>query len=583
VKKKLVVILAGLIVTNLFCINTTRASTLYVGSGEQYTNIQDAISAANEDDVIIVSDGIYYENIVINKQIVLDGIDYPIISGRGGTVLTITADDCTVNGFNLTDGGSWPSWPAAGIWIKSNGNRVEDNIIHHNRVGICLSDANNNIITSNHIYSNDNDGVTLGDSLSSGSHYNTISKNNMSSNGEYGIGMWRSSNNNITMNTISKNGYESPYGGSGVYLSSSYNNVYLNNFENNYRDAYPLASTNLWNSSDKLSYTYKSTSYSNYLGNYWKRYMGSDANNDGIGDSPHAISGATVQDHFPLVYPWNSGEYQLALDADTSQPTLDMTTTGFYYPTGVKPTRDSPLEYGYDGAVSYYQYSGWLARGDKDGDKNGWSDYGVPDAFHLAQDIEGDKGDEVYAIADGVIKWVSTNGWGKDTIGGNSNYGYVVQHSSTDGEFFAVYGHVKPLLAGLTKYGEVNVQVTAGQPFAKLEEIWYQNDDGTWYRSSDHLHFGIRQKVEMPPPAPYGIMRIENNWTDPNSEPENTNEFVDPINWIETKIPGSPSASDGRPSTGNGDDTGREETPGFELLFFVVAIAFVLLWKRKRD
>jgi parallel beta-helix repeat protein len=321
-KKQLVLvlgILAILFVVNLSCINTSKAATLYVGSEKQYTSIKSAISAANEGDIIIVSGGTYYESVTINKKIVLKGVDYPTISGGRWTVITITANDCTITGFNLTDGGSHPNWPAAGIWIKSNGNRIEDNIIHDNREGICLSDANNNIIISNHIYSNENDGITLGDSSSSGSHYNNISKNNISSNGEYGIGMWQSSFNNISMNTISKNGFESYYGGSGIYLSSYYNNIYLNNFENNYRDVYCFGSTNHWNSSDKLSYDYNSKTYTNYLGNYWKRYMGSDADNDGIGDSPYAISGVTIQDHFPLMYPYDTDKYHLSIDADEPQ------------------------------------------------------------------------------------------------------------------------------------------------------------------------------------------------------------------------------------------------------------------------
>ncbi|MCK4829813.1 right-handed parallel beta-helix repeat-containing protein, partial [bacterium] len=148
-----------------------------------FTKIGDALAAATAGDTIIVHSGTFYENLILNKTIVLKGIGYPVIDGRGNNVIAITADSNCIQGFKLVNGGHHPNWPAAGIWVKSNNNVIESNIIESNRNGIKLSDANYNIIRRNKIYANDNDGVSLGDSLSKGSHYNEISRNDICSNG----------------------------------------------------------------------------------------------------------------------------------------------------------------------------------------------------------------------------------------------------------------------------------------------------------------------------------------------------------------------------------------------------------------
>ena len=65
---------------------------------------QDAINNANLGDVIEVCSGTYYENVVVNKPVILRGVDTgggePVVdASRMGSAITITADGVAVDGF----------------------------------------------------------------------------------------------------------------------------------------------------------------------------------------------------------------------------------------------------------------------------------------------------------------------------------------------------------------------------------------------------------------------------------------------------------------------------------------------------
>jgi len=178
----------------------------------------------------------------------------------------------------------------------SNDKPSLNNILSNNIARNCLYGINLWSSTSNTLINNTalNNGQGIG---LWGASNNNVINNNALNNGN-GIVLETSNNNILNNNTMNSNNY-------GIYLNSSDNNkIYLNNFVNNSDNVYSLESTNIWNSTEKITYTYEGKTFKNYLGNYWSDYTGSDANDDGIGDTPYSID--SDSDNYPLIEPWEN-------------------------------------------------------------------------------------------------------------------------------------------------------------------------------------------------------------------------------------------------------------------------------------
>ena len=306
-----------------------------------FHTIQEAINAANSGDIISVHNGIYYENVVVNKAnltLIGEGRENTIIDGGGaGNVVTIGGS--IVNGFTIRNGDG--GYYGGGIRITGNAS-IENNIIVNNsEEGIYSGSSQARPhISGNVIANNSGTGIML----YYGTVHHIISDNVITGNGWHGIGQWASGNNTILRNIIENNlgpGIFSEFGNNiignnfvaangrvhngidfrtgikapsnnivfgntiknhtkGIWLSDN-NVVYHNNLINNTHQAYISAGyTNVWDDG------YPSG------GNYWSNYAGVDEQSgpnqdeigsDGIIDASYVIDGSN-QDNYPLVNPW---------------------------------------------------------------------------------------------------------------------------------------------------------------------------------------------------------------------------------------------------------------------------------------
>ncbi len=147
-------------------------------------SLQSRLDRAPAGDTIIVNGGIFNEDIIISKTVHLIGRKLPVIRGTGkGSVITILARGCTIEGFTIDHSGSMLVNEDAGILIKTDHNTIRRNKLDDILFGIYLMQSD-----SNHIMQNTVVGRPMVDLGERGS----------------GIHLWNSNYNILEQNTISE-------------------------------------------------------------------------------------------------------------------------------------------------------------------------------------------------------------------------------------------------------------------------------------------------------------------------------------------------------------------------------------------
>ncbi|HYN44475.1 MAG TPA: NosD domain-containing protein, partial [Candidatus Limnocylindrales bacterium] len=178
-----------------FTVLKSQGNVFNINKDTYYPTIQAAIDDASPGNEIQVDNGTFYENVNVNKRLVLRGIGMPVVHASwSGSAITLSADGITLEGFIAEGAYSYDS-PEAGIRLISNSNTLIGNTASNNGdysagTGISLSASSNNILigntASNNIY-----GITV-----SSSSKNVLINNIMKGN-NYNFGLDGSSDSDF--------------------------------------------------------------------------------------------------------------------------------------------------------------------------------------------------------------------------------------------------------------------------------------------------------------------------------------------------------------------------------------------------
>ena len=352
------------------------------GQADFYT-IQEAISAANPGDTILVSKGTYYENVDVNKPLNIKGAGASetivYASNSKDHVFEVKANYVNITGFTLANASeiAVPHEPwASGILLDHVNNcAIFENVVTNNTEGINVFYSNFNSIQNNMVKrANLFGGIHL-----LVSSFNILTNNIVIDNVVYGVFFRGQSNNNIFSSNVVSHTTHRPGEtgvGTGFYCCGSNNiitnnticlnergGIELNGADNNKVIGNLLVSNEYFNIAvspgiDKLVYNNNTIHHNNFIndkgrqariwnslnvwdngyppgGNYWSDYNGTDfysgpyqnvTGSDGIGDTPYII-GENNQDNYPLMSPLGDVQLPVADAGGKAVPKLQIPWT----------------------------------------------------------------------------------------------------------------------------------------------------------------------------------------------------------------------------------------------------------------
>ncbi|MFX1497299.1 MAG: nitrous oxide reductase family maturation protein NosD [Promethearchaeota archaeon] len=279
-------------------INDRYFSGMYLRSISNAKILNNNISYNGDNGIFFQGDG---TNNLISNNILFN-------NRRAGIDLEAFYDNCTISSNLISDNGQ------DGIVLRQD---CDNNIIKNNKVynsgysGILLQGGSDNNIVKDNLVSQSYRGITI----YRYSSYNTIYNNNLSNSYSNGIHIEESQSNIVQNNIISNNNGDGVRFESWIVVDNTNNVIYKNLIEGNKGkgvsiDKYSFNNLICENSFINNTINAEDKGINNQwdngtIGNYWDDYIGVDANDDGIGDTPYDITGiANSSDHFPI---WDDG------------------------------------------------------------------------------------------------------------------------------------------------------------------------------------------------------------------------------------------------------------------------------------
>ena len=190
-----------------------------------FNTITEGIDAVAPGKSVMVAEGTYNEQLIINKGVILQGAgkESTLIVGLGytGNLIILEADYVTLTGFTIDGSGG----TSVGIYFDSNSFiNINNNVIQNNTsYGIKYTNASPTI-ENNDIKSNDYSGI---DVAAGGAG---IVRNNSINSNQYGVRTCSDASTEITHNDISNNSHTGIYCRESATPIISYNNINNNGY-----------------------------------------------------------------------------------------------------------------------------------------------------------------------------------------------------------------------------------------------------------------------------------------------------------------------------------------------------------------
>lgn len=136
------------------CFECLHSRNIHIGPAKEFFSIRSALFAAKDGDTLFVHHSFYQEgNIVINKKIVMIGIDLPVLDGeKKYEVVSIKSDNVVFKGFQVQNSGFASLNDPGGIKVYDAKHvTIENNILENNFFGIYIQFGQNCIVKNNRI------------------------------------------------------------------------------------------------------------------------------------------------------------------------------------------------------------------------------------------------------------------------------------------------------------------------------------------------------------------------------------------------------------------------------------------------